>query len=331
MKYLQYILLSVVVCPLFMQGQQLPLVYEFRTNGFIVNPAMPVVQSVFLDETPRYKMVVGTTYRNQWGGLAQTHTPYFQTYLKTKSYNLTHIWLGVHGMFDNIGPTQTNGIFATGSLHRKLGLDQDLYFGLTVGLVSNTVSINDPEFRANDPVISELEPNITYPQVGFGFMYSNKAFYAGLSLPKIVDIDTLANGGNRIFPHYYAVFGGKIYTNNDKLLIRPEVWIRHAYDDIRSFNFSDRIWLFDIGVNLRYELGDNLENYLLSNLSIDSNYSARLGVGLVTKMSSKYDLKFGATYSTQPQYFKAGGTFELSLALLMRSGGLNNPGAMGAP
>ena len=146
MKLLKYILPLVVLCPLAGWGQQLPLVYEFRTNGFIVNPAMPIVQSVFLDETPRYKMVAGTTYRNQWGGLAETHTPYFQTYLRTKSYNLTHIWLGVHGMFDNMGPTQTNGIFATGSLHRKLGLDQDLYFGITVGMISNTLTVDDDAF-----------------------------------------------------------------------------------------------------------------------------------------------------------------------------------------
>ena len=178
-------------------------------------------------------------------------------------------------------------------------------------------------FLINDPVVSEIDPNVSYPQVGVGFMYSNKAFYGGFSLPKMIDLDTLTVGGSRFFPHYYAVFGGKIYTNNDKLLIRPEVWIRHAYDDVRSFNFSDRIWLFDIGVNLRYELSDNLDNYLMSNLSIDSNYSARLGVGLVTKMSDKYDLKFGANYSTQPQYFRAGGTFELSLAVLMRTGGLS--------
>ena len=333
MKYFYYLLFWVMLAPVCLQGQQLPLVYEYRTNGFIVNPAMPIVQSAFLDATPRYKMVAGTTYRNQWGGLATTHTPYFQTYLKTKSYNLTHIWLGVHGMFDQVGmsessnqsPTQTNGIFVTGSLHRKLGLDQDLYFGMSLGYIDNTLNITDQNFLSTDNAAGNIEGFQTnYPQVGVGFMYSSKAFYLGFSMPKIVDINPEGTSSTRVFPHYYGVFGGNIYTNNDKLLIRPEVWLRHAYDDFRTFNFSDRTWLFDIGVNARYELTSNMDNYLLGNLSIDSNYSARLGVGVVTKVTSQYDLKFGATYGTPPRFFQIGGTFELSLAILMRSGETGN-------
>jgi type IX secretion system PorP/SprF family membrane protein len=206
---------------------------------------------------------VTALHRSQWVSFdGAPSTQVISGHMPIKDEN---IGLGLSIYNDKVGPTQNLGIAGDFSYKLKLG-SGNLRLGLkaaanfvSVGLTElKTVSTNDASFSEN--VSSGFLPNF-----GFGGYYSTEKYYAGVSIPKLLengfDVGSPSIGVTAISSekrHYYLL-GGAIIDINTNLKIEPSTFIKVTAgapiqaDLTALFRYKNRFWA---GPN--YRLGDAL-------------------------------------------------------------------------
>lgn len=298
-------------------AQQLPLHTQFRTNSFMVNPAIPIVARIVPDvkgefDMLRYQHAFGFSYRDQWWGFGnerpRTFSAHYQFYgsLPDRQHRNWDFWSGAYFLKDAIGPTATTGGYLTGSLHKNWGIDQHLYVGFSLGMVQYTFDANALYFGAqgveNDPVLAD--DRLTLIDPGFGVFYSNELMFAGASIPRLV-VSTVDGRRDRIH-HFYSVFGTTVRNWWIFNLVEPSIWFRWA-----RYN-SPHV---DLGVRVKPRTGLPV----WASISLDNSYAIRLNVGLLTSLGNSLDLQLGFAYTNRVSFFnELGGVLEVSNSFLFR-------------
>lgn len=152
---------------------------QFLWNQLSINPAYAGTKK---------SLSAGLFFRSQWMGIEgapQTENVFVHAPISHGDFGV-----GLNIMRDQLGIS--NAITAAGNFSYKLRFDQgDLSLGLSGEYGSHRMNWTsaDPD-QVGDPSIPFADISESNYNFGFGAHFSNEFFYAGLSIPRLLETDT---------------------------------------------------------------------------------------------------------------------------------------------
>lgn len=286
-------------------GQQEAQFTQYNDNMLYYNPAYA---------GSRGRMNILAIHRQQWVGIKGA--PMTQAFALHTPLKYESLGVGLSLLNDKVGPVNQTWINGDVSYSMRFRRNNaKLAFGVTGGLnVMNARLSELSTADANDPLLSQDIQNKLLPNIGAGVFYHSEHWYAGFSIPRIVESKGVP--GELSFNdqrHYYFSVGG--YFNVNRMLkIRPSVMFKmtdnapFALDGSLAFIFYDKLWL---GANYRLdESAGILVQYQLTpqfklgySFDVSTSKLVRYNFGTHEILLS-YDLVFGKSKGIiTPRYF----------------------------
>ena len=232
-------------------GQQQPLYTQFMYNKQVYNPAY-----VAVDATPS----LGLVYRTQWIGIEGA--PNFQGISFAMPLRNDKIGIGVN--LKRVGIGLSNELLIEGLYGYRIDLGPgQMTLGMQLSLKSFSLKFtgNDvftTDGIANDPAVADGSRTNQIFNFGLGAYYRSDAFFFGLSLPRIQNVNLNAMSDfdlSREERHFYAMVGAKFYMNDD-LSLTPQILYRYVKNTPIDLDINTSItYLERYTAGLTYRLG----------------------------------------------------------------------------
>ncbi len=148
--------------------------------------------------------------------------------------------LGLSVLSEKIGPLNRNLVYGNYAYRLKVHEEGTLAFGLMGGLDNqihrfSELKVSDDPGAINDPHFQQNTPNVVAANFGTGIYYNTKTFYAGLSVPRLLDNDVKFNyNGTKTvkvtsmkasrFTYYLTL--GNVFTVNEELKLRGTAMVK---------------------------------------------------------------------------------------------------------
>jgi len=211
---------------------------QYMFNGLAINPAYAGSEkSLSMSLISRFQSPAVN-------GMPNTQTLSAHSGIKGKK-----IGLGLMVITDKIGVTRQTGVYASFAYKIRFR-NSTLSLGLQGGGTSvksdySQLLIKQP----GDPLVAgdvqEFQPNI-----GAGIYYSSKLFYAGLSMPQM--IDELNNDITQLRPLIFT--SGIVFPLNEALMLKPNLLVSIIDGQLVEFNYNMNLFIHEIlwvGVSYR--------------------------------------------------------------------------------
>jgi len=295
------LLLIVVVGPGKLAAQYDAMFTQYMNNETFINPAYTGTKEA---------LSLTALHRQQWVGFKGR--PITTTFTAHAPLQENQMGVGISLLNEKIGALERNLIYGSYSYRVRLNETDKLSFGLMAGVhlqlnklgEVKTIKTGDPEFAVNTPTVAT-------PNFGFGTFYYNDKFYAGFSIPRLVDDNVQVNSNGDVLKnvsvnlnsfHYYFTTG-RVFDINPELKLKPQLMFKvvrgaPAQMDINvNALVSDRLW-FGAG----YRSGADM--------------SAMTGIMITPQMLLGYSYDFPLTRLNK----HTGGSHEFSLSYLFNYG-----------
>ncbi len=186
---------------------------HYMYNTLSVNPAYAGTSGA---------MNASLLHRQQWIGFEGA--PMTQTLLVNTPIVSENMGVGLSLVNDKIGPTRQTSISGAYAYHIKLSETTKLSLGLSasVNLIQANIATLKTD-QGNDQSFAANPANKTAPNFGFGAYYHSDRWYAGISIPKLLETkieNPNSNKLTKLVRHYYII-GGYVFTINDNVKIKP--------------------------------------------------------------------------------------------------------------
>ena len=254
MKKLNYKLKTAALIVLFLsfvnagKAQYDAMFTQYMFNEMFINPAYAGSKEA---------MSVTALHRQQWIN--------FPGRPVTTSFSLhgplmqNKMGLGLSVLNEKIGVLNRNLAYISYAYRLKLDKNSTLAFGLMAGIHNQINKFS--ELKTNndgsvDNQFSANSPSLIAPNFGSGIYYTNKTFYAGVSVPRMIDDhfrfstggvaeQTLNFSPNKY--HYYLALGN-LFTLTGDLKLKAQAMVKAVqnaplqYDINANFLIKDFIW-----------------------------------------------------------------------------------------
>ncbi len=232
-------------------GQQKPAQSLYMFDQSLLNPAY-VGSHVQLSGT--------LINRNQWVNLPGA--PVTQTFSVHSSFFDAKVGVGLVMTRDIIGIHEDYGLYGNYAFHLPMANDAKLSMGLQAGFNHLTSDFNmlnirdqtDPNLRG---ALSKLNPNF-----GAGLYYYAEDFYAGFSVPyllenKIVDVEGVLSEARQ--SRNYYIHGGVTLRPSNVFAIKPAALVRMQEGAPFGFDLNTT-FIYDetVGLGVSYRSNDAL-------------------------------------------------------------------------
>lgn len=223
-------LLFFVLCfSISMEAQQDPMFTKYMFNSLVFNPA-------YAGSTGYLSL--NALYRNQWTGWGNRNStidkgaPLTQTFTGHMPFK-KRLGLGLSLSNDVIGArntTSANFAYAYRISFGKGKIAMGIQAGATYWRADwSRLNERDP----NDPVFTSA-PSAWIPNFGAGLYYHSKFFYAGLSVPQLLNYNLpflgtrLPDNTNfaRTYQHIYMTVGGAIPLYGPDFMLKPSLLVK---------------------------------------------------------------------------------------------------------
>lgn len=267
------ILLWCLFCPLLLAAQQESLYSQYMFNSLPLNPAYAGSHE-YLSAT--------VLARKQW--LKIEGAPATQTMSAHAPVYKSKMGLGLTAVNDKIGVTSNTGLYGAYAYRIKF-TKSILSFGLQVGFTNYVSRFSKLEVRTpNDPAFAEDDVRFFLPNFGGGIYYYTNKFYAGFSVPHILDhLGSKSNivAANSIQSQHYFLTSGFVATLSPQLKLKPSVLIKAIQgaplqaDLNTTLMINEVLWL---GVSYRTATSLNfiIQAMLTDQLSLGYAYDSAL-------------------------------------------------------
>jgi len=204
------------------QAQQAPMYTHYMNNTLVVNPAYA---------GSRDALTVTAINRMQWVDFEGA--PVTQSLTMHTPLSNEHMGIGLSVLNDKIGPTNTTSLVFDYAYRFNLTENSKMAFGLSVGVNLFQADLSALQLDVqNDPVFLNNINNHATPNIGFGAYYSRERFYAGFSIPNLLEtsyseIDQ-GNGKSLIGKeqrHYFFI-AGALFHVGDNLDFKPTSFVK---------------------------------------------------------------------------------------------------------
>lgn len=205
-----------------MKAQQDAMYTHYMYNTLVINPAYA---------GSRDALTITGLHRSQW--LNYKGAPMVQTLSFHSPLRNEHLGIGLSVTNDKIGPTNNTSAVIDFAYILKLNSKSKLALGLSAGANMFQANLTSVQLdQQSDPSFQNNVNNRFTPNFGFGAYYSRERFYAGLSIPKIIqnnysDLNLTANNNvaGTEQRHYYFIAGTMIKLSNN-LDFKPTTFIK---------------------------------------------------------------------------------------------------------
>jgi type IX secretion system PorP/SprF family membrane protein len=298
------IALSAFLVSLNFFGQQDPQYTQYMYNMHIINPAYAGSKET---------LSIGVLGRIQWvniEGAPKTYT------LSAHAPFGKNVGLGISVIADKIGPVKEQNIYADFSYTLKTSEEGNLAFGLKGGFTLHnldalSLTTIDPETQSN----LDLQ-NKTLPNIGAGVFYYTHKFYAGLSLPNILETKHFENKNGIIEASenaHYFLTGGYVFDLSENLKFKPSTMVKATSGTPLSVDLSANFLLNDkLELGASYRLGDAIS--ALINFSVTKDFRVGYAYDYTTSNLGNFnsgshevfllwDLDFSRDNVVSPRFF----------------------------
>jgi type IX secretion system PorP/SprF family membrane protein len=224
MKTFKKIILVLILTAgsLTINAQQAPMYTHYMYNTLVINPGYA---------GSRDALTVTALYRSQWVDFKGA--PVTQTLTMHMPLKNEHIGVGLSVLNDKIGPSNNTSVMADFAYIMKLTKKSKLALGLSAGANIFQASLNSLNLdQQSDPIFQNNVNNHATPNFGFGAYYYRERFYAGISVPNILEnnysVVNQANGKTLIGNeqrHYYFI-AGTLLNITDNVAFKPTTFIK---------------------------------------------------------------------------------------------------------
>jgi type IX secretion system PorP/SprF family membrane protein len=285
-----------------------PLFTQYMFNEMFINPAYAGSRDV---------VSATALYRDQWVGMEgapKTQTVSIHGPLMNKK-----VGLGLSFMNESIGVEKKIGVFGNYAYRVQTSENGRLALGLQGGLIN--MRENYLDVITHDPNDIQFSENIQkmVPNAGFGLYYNTKEFYAGLSVPRLIENYVDQSAGLEIknkFNHrnlHYFITSGYVFTINPDLKLKPMTMIKASdgatvqCDVSLAAYFKDIFW---IGATFRTGAAAALFTQINLTKQLRLGYSYDYTTNRLNKYNSGsheitlgYDFPIQKTGILTPRYF----------------------------
>lgn len=202
-------------------AQQVPMYTHYMYNTLSVNPAYA---------GSRDALTVTALHRSQWVGFEGA--PMTQTLTMHTPLPNQHIGLGLSVMNDRIGPINNTSAVADFAFRMQIAEKSKLALGVSGGANIFQAGLRSLQLdEQNDPVFQNSINNQITPNVGFGTYYSRERFYAGVSVPNLLEnsySEIQSNGTTLIGKEqrHYFLIAGAVLNLTDNLAFKPTTLVK---------------------------------------------------------------------------------------------------------
>ncbi|MFK7952774.1 MAG: type IX secretion system membrane protein PorP/SprF [Ekhidna sp.] len=259
-KFTFIILLLVGTLQVF--GQQRPVISTYMFNGLSLNPAyagsLNVLSATFV-------------HRKQW--INVDGAPTSQVFSAHSSFYSNKIGVGIQATRDKIGVHEETSFYGSYAYKMKTSIGI-LAMGLSGGFdnrISDFSQLNILD--TSDPNFNSIPTRFT-PNFGTGIYLANPHFYAGVSVPYIIEnnLYEVENGtSDSKESRYYYATGGIILGLTPNIKLSPSALIRYQEQSRLGIDLNATI-IFD-GIayaGVSYRSGDAL--VFLTQLILNENF-----------------------------------------------------------
>lgn len=306
-----------LLLPILVNAQQLPLFTQYRSNQGIINPAS-INGDYFAFQQ---NIAFGATYRLQWASLdaAPSTQTVWGEYFQQKRGGL-NLLTGAYLLNDKTGPTGFTGLY--GRIGGVL-VDNPEYggisFGLNLGVVQYKVDASELVLRDPDDVIAAEKMAQWFPDVGFGvYAYTlldggfvdDDYIFGGISVPQVIGLDLNFDSEKGTFKtkriqHIYAQAGWLHFLDDDSFL-ETSVWGKYAPNSPFNMDF-----------NLRYQMQSNFWAGFGGATSGVMHFEAGFILGANLGLDNTLKIGYGFDYPLNEFGPYAGPTHEINLTFAM--------------
>jgi len=205
-----------------MDAQQAPMYTHYMYNTLVVNPGYA---------GSRDALTVTALDRAQWVNFKGA--PVTQTITMHMPLENQHIGLGLSVLNDKIGPTNNTSVMADFAYRMQLTPKSKLALGLSAGANIFQASLNTIQLdQQSDPSFQNNVNNHTTPNFGFGAYYSRERFYAGISVPNLLQnnysVKNETNGNTLVENEQrsYFLIAGTMLPITENLAFKPTTLIK---------------------------------------------------------------------------------------------------------
>lgn len=264
-------------------SQQDPQYTQYMYNMNIVNPAYA---------GSRETLSIGILGRFQWtglGGAPETYTASIHAPLSNK------VGLGLSAIADQNGPLKEQNVYADFSYTLETSDVGRLALGLKAGVTLKQVGLfsltrvepNDDAFNDN---VNSADPNF-----GAGAFFYTDRFYAGLSVPNILEVAYAEFKDGKISKvsenmHYFLTTG-YVFDLNKNVKFKPSILVKATSGSPISMDFSTN-FLF----NERFELGASyrLDDSISGLVNVAVSRTLRMGFAYDHTLTNLGDFNNGS-------------------------------------
>ncbi len=212
-------------------SQEDPLYVQYINNPMILNPAYAGLNNNFN---------ASVSYRKQWGGFEGSPTTFHVSGHTSLAKN--KMGLGILLIQDKTGANSNTEMNMTYAYRLNFN-GTHLSFGMQAGFINyktdntllNTYDPTDPAFNS--------DINVIRPNVGAGVILNSEKFFAGISVPRMLNTTTLlstdtASMKARLYDqHYYGSFGYVFYLST-RMRLRPSCLVRYVQGAPLSVDYT---------------------------------------------------------------------------------------------
>ena len=266
------VLAVALLCSVLSFSQQDAQYTQYMYNTVSINPAYA---------GSRGHMSLAGLYRAQWVGLEGA--PETQTFNIHTPIGYKGLGLGLSFVNDVIGPTSETFLDLDISYSIDLDFDKKLSFGLkpSINLLDVQFSeLNQDTGQGTDPTLQQNIDNRFTPNVGAGIYYHTDKFYAGLSVPRLLETShfeesSLSTAKEQM--NFYLI-SGYVFELNPYLKFKPALLTKITQGAPLQLDVSANFMLdekFIGGIAYRWDaafsgmIGFNISNEFLIGLAYD--------------------------------------------------------------
>lgn len=261
------VIIAVVLFTVSAKAQQDPQYTQYMYNMNIINPAYAGSYDA---------MSLNFLGRTQWVGIDGAPRTFTMGVNSPVGKN---VGLGLSVIVDEIGPVQEQNVYGDFSYTLKVSETANLALGIKAGFTFfniclpclNTVNGGDQAF------VNE-NANKIMPNIGAGAFYYTDKFYAGLSIPNLLQTLHFEKDGGQVTraserKHLFFTTG-YVFDLSNSVKLKPSTMIKAAEGAPLSIDFSGNVLLYD---KLEFGLSYRLDESVSGLVNIRASRSLRIG------------------------------------------------------
>ena len=291
-------------------AQQDAMFTHYSFNTLSVNPGYA---------GSRNAMTLTALHRSQW--VTFPGAPTTQTVTLHAPIRNENLGVGFAVMNDVFGPVRSTGVTGDFAYKIRTGDKGKLAFGLKAGLRNRGVDLASLQtLEENDPGLQEGDQSQFLPNFGFGLYYNLPRFYAGFSIPELLENDfNISSNPNSTAEnqrHYYFIAGGVFDLNESKtLMLKPTTFVKMTngagieFDLTALVYYKSLVWfgpMFRLGDGIGALAGLNITDQFSLGYSFDWSFTNGTGRynGGSHELMLRYDFIFNEKVKIEsPRHF----------------------------